>query len=887
MLFSDMEGSTTLLSRMGDRYGEVLSVQRALLRAEFSACGGQEMGTEGDSFFVVFESAAAAVRCCVAAQRALASHNWPDGAAVRVRMGLHSGEPARHEHGYIGLDVLRASRIAAAAHGGQAVLSEATRLLVQSRLPAGVSLRDLGWHRLKDIDAPERIYQLTIAGLQERFRALKSLGAVTRLPVPMTALVGRDGDLEQVRAAIVRPGVRLVTLTGTGGVGKTRLALAAAAALDESFENGVFFVALAAVRDAEIMWKTIAGDLDVGDDGSAAAVTGYLRDRRALLVLDNLEQLDGAREVVTALLEAAPRLVVVATSRRPLHIQGEHEYPVPPLELPRDAGVPQAAEVAASGAARLFVQQAGMVRPGFTVTHGNAADIAAICRRLDGLPLAIELAASRVRLLAPAALLVRLEDSLDLAAADKGRPSRQQTLRSTIAWSYDLLPPDLGGVFRRMGVFAGGCDLGALAAIASTEHGEGPGAGAAPEAGMGPGASADPVQLAAGLVDVSLITVTEGADGEPRVTMLETVREYALERLGQAGELDDTGRQHAEYYAGLAERARGQMGGPGHLVALNRLEAEHDNLRAALTWALETRAGDPGCGNERAAVGLRLAQALAMFWYQRGHGTEGRRWLERAIEFASDDAGALLAEAAHGLGMLLRQQGDLNAALRVLERSLAVWRSLGDRVQEARALNTLGIAYRHLGNLDAARSMFEESIAIARELGRPKVSVRLANLGNLEIEAGNLERAARVLQEALALYEKEGYPLSVANAQQALATASLLAGRAAEARVLLSRTFDYVVSSRDPELLVNILEPSACVAAELGEHQRAARLAGAAEGIRDTAGMPIPQPDLALLERFLGPARATVPHEVWDTELAAGRALTQEQAVTLLVSVGS
>src|SRR5712692_10483668 len=414
MLFSDIEGSTGLLGRLGDRYGEALSAQRALLRAAFAASRGHEMGTEGDSFFVVFESAGEAARCCVAAQRALSGHAWPGGVAVRVRMGLHSGEPARHEDGYIGLDVHRAARIAAAAHGGQVILSEATRLLVQSRLPVGVSVRDLGFHRLKDIEAPERIYQLAAAGLQQQFPPLKSLGAPASLPVPLTPLVGRDADLGQLRAALAGPGVRLVTLTGTGGVGKTRLALAAASSLGNAFQHGVFFVALAAVSTADVMWKTIADSLDVvGDKSAADAVTGHLRDRQALLVLDNLEQLDGAAGVVATLLAAAPRLVVLATSRRPLHLQGEHELPVPPLEIPRGARVE---EVAACGAAQLFVQQAELVRPGFALTPANAADIAAITGRLDGLPLAIELAASRVKLLPPRALRARLGESLGLAA---------------------------------------------------------------------------------------------------------------------------------------------------------------------------------------------------------------------------------------------------------------------------------------------------------------------------------------------------------------------------------------------------------------------------------------------------------------------------------------
>ncbi len=873
MLFSDIEGSTALVRRLGDRYGEALSEQRALLRAAFRSFGGRELGTEGDSFFVVFESASAAVGCCVAAQRALVAHDWSGGEAVRVRVGLHSGEPVRHEDNYAGLDVHRAARIAAAAHGGQVVLSDATRQLAGSRLAAGVSLRDLGWHRLKDIEAPERIYQLVIPGLPERFPPLKSLGAQSRLPVPMTPLVGRERDLEQARAALMRPGIRLVTLTGTGGVGKTRLSLATAASLDQEFPHGVFFVALAAVRDAEVMWKTIADGLDVAGDGPAAdAVTGYLAGRRALLVLDNLEQLHGSAEVVAGLLAAAPDLVVLATSRRPLHLPGEQELPVPPLQLPREAGAEQ---VAVSSAARLFVQQAAMARPGFAVTDSNAADIAAICERLDGLPLAIELAAARIRLLAPRALLTRLGRSLDLAAADVGQPSRQQTLRNAIAWSYDLLAPDLAEVFRRLGVFAGGCDLDALAAIAAAGPGQG-----AHETG------ADPLDLAAGLLDVSLITVTEGADGEPRVGMLETIREFALERLGQAGDLDDTRRRHAEYYAGVAERASEQLRGPGpaHLAALDQLEAEHDNLHTALTWSLETPAAGPApADRERAAIGLRLVQALALFWYRHGYITEGRRWLQRAIDLTAEDGGAPLAQLAHWLGVLLQQQSEPRAALRLLERSLAIWRDLGDRNQQARELNSLGITYHHLDDFDTARSLLEQSAAISREVGSDmRLAAALTNLGQLEADAGNFDRATHVLQEALAIDIKQGDMLGVALDQQSLAGVHLRAGRGREARDLLSAMADYVVSCGDPELLATTLEMCAANAAQLGEAPRAARIAGAAEAIRQKTGIPIKQPEM--LEEFLAPARAAIAAEQWDGELAAGRALTQQQAAALLTS---
>jgi predicted ATPase/class 3 adenylate cyclase len=867
LLFSDIEGSTALLNRLGDLYGEALSAQRILLREAFGEGGGLELGTEGDSFFVVFASALDAVRSCVAAQRALGGHDWPDGVTVRVRMGLHSGEPARHEDGYIGMDVHRAARIAATAHGGQIVLSDATRRLTASRLPADMSLRDLGWHRLKDIEAPERIFQLIASGLEERFPALKSLGARTSLPMPLTPLVGRDGDLEQLRTAVVQPSARIVTLTGTGGVGKTRLAVAAARSLSEAFEHGVFFVAMAAVRDAGVMWRTIAEALGVGDDRPATdAVTDHLRGRHALLVLDNLEQLDGAAGVVAALLAAAPGLVVLATSRRPLHLQGEREQPVPPLQVPRETGVEA---VAACGAALLFVQQAEMVRPGFAVTAANAEDVAAICRRLDGLPLAIELAASRTKLLAPRALLGRLGKSLDLAASDLGRPSRQQTLRTTIAWSCDLLAPHLEVVFRRTGVLAGGGDLEAVAAIAGPDQAR--------------GAETDSLQDVADLLDLSLITVIAGVDGEPRVGMLETIREYALERLETSGDLESTRRRHAEFYAGFAERAQSQLIGPARLATLDRLEAEDDNMRAALEWSLQAPTGLRAADTSQAVIGLRLVRALAPFWYEHGHANEGRRWLERAIELASDDAGAPLAHVTHWLGVLLQQQGENEVALPLFERSLAIWRDLGDEAMTARELNSLGITHRGLRHLDTARSLLEESIGIARGLGGGvRLATALNTLGNVETDAGNLDRARDVLQEALALDRELDDELGAAIDQHSLAVASLCAEQAAEAGQLLSQTFEYVVASGHTEFLATTVELAAAIAARLGDSLRAARLCGVAERIRHTAVLPIPEADDSLLERFVGPARATTSRQVWDGELAAGRALNQQQAVELV-----
>ncbi len=871
MLFSDIEGSTALLTRLGDRYAEALSAHRRLMRRAFAAGGGRELGTEGDSFFVVFESAGGAVRSCVEAQRALLSHEWPGGEPVRVRMGLHSGEPARHDDGYVGIDVHRAARIAASAHGGQVVLSDATRLLVETRLPPGVSVHDLGFHRLKDIEAPEHLYQLVAAGLGERFPPLRSLGAPTGLPVPPTPMVGRHEDVEHLETMILRPGIRLLTLTGTGGVGKTRLALAVASSIQQRFPSDVFFVPLATVSNADVMWKTIAETLNVsGDRPAADAVTGYLRPGRFLLILDNLEQLPEAGDVVADLMAAAPKLVVLATSRRPLHVPGEQEWPVLPLAVPAGPN-PGPEELSTCAATQLFIQQATMVRPGFTVTPQNAADIAAICRHLDGLPLAIELAAARAKLLAPKAILARLGQSLALAAGGAGRPSRQQTLRDTIAWSYDLLSPDLQVVFRRTGVFAGGCDLEAFAAVAMADR-DSPAAG-------------DPLQWVGELLDVSLITVTEGADGEPRVRLLETVRQYALERLAQEGDLETVRRCHAEYYAAFAERARDRLDGRSHWAWLDRLEIEHDNLQDALNWALSQRAADDDDGS-RVSTGLRLVRALAPFWYQHGHAKGAQQWLERAVEIASDAAGAPLARIAHWLGVIRQQQGENATAIPLFRQSLAIWQETGDQTQMAAELNSLGIAYRSLGDLATARSFFEDSIAIAREIGNElRLSTALSNLGIAEIDAGNVDHATEVLEEALALDEKSGDTWGATIVKNSLAAATLLTDRPMEAHQLLSSIIKDVVDSGDLELLAATTELAAGVASHLGNSQRAARLAGAAEGIRDKAGIPITEFDAALLERFLAPARSATDRRLWDADLHAGRALTQSEAIALIAQL--
>jgi non-specific serine/threonine protein kinase len=603
------------------------------------------------------------------------------------------------------------------------------------------------------------------------------------LPPSLTSFVGRAREVRALRTLLRRDGVRLVTLTGSGGSGKTRLALRVAADLLPAFPDGASFVALAAVADPELILPATAQALGVREAPGRPArerVLEVLRGRQALLLLDNFEHLLAGAPAVADLLAACPGLTVLVTSRAALRLSGEREFPVPPLALPDPRRPPTAAALARCGATRLFVERARAVRPGFRVTAADAVAVAAICARLDGLPLALELAAARVKLLPPRALLGRLEAGPAgaalrlLAGGVRDAPARQQTLRATLTWSHDLLTPDERRLFRRLAVFAGGFSLAAAEAVGA---GEDAGAAAAEPA-------RDVLAGLAALADQSLLRQEEPPDGEPRFGLLETVREFALEQLEASGEAAAVRRQHAVYYLGLAEAAAGGLVGAQHAGWLERLERDHDNVRAALAWCSATP--DP---TER---GLRLAAALAQFWYERGYLSEGRRWLGTLLA-GPGPAGPTPARAAalYGAGLLAIGQDDPDAGWALHEECLAVWRALGDRSGVARALGRLGAIARERGEHATARALTEESLAHQRALGdRHGAAWALLELGNAARARGDLAAAREHLGECAALWHAVGDPDGIARSATALGHVARDRGDLAGARRRYAEALD-------------------------------------------------------------------------------------------------
>ena len=793
LLFTDIEGSTKLLHELGAQaYGEALAEHRRVLRRAFARHGGVEVDTQGDAFFIAFPTAPAALAAAVEAQEALA-----DG-PIQVRMGLHSGTPHLTEEGYVGEVVHEGARIAAAAHGGQVLLSAATLEL------AGVEATDLGEHRLKDIEAPVAIFQLGSG----RFPPLKTISN-TNLPRPASELVGRAREVDEVTAR-VRDGSRLLTLTGPGGTGKTRLAIEAASELVPGFKAGVFWVGLAQLRDPSLVLAEIGRSL-----GAKDGVAEHIGERQMLLLIDNLEQVIDSAPELAALAETCPNLHLLVTSRERLGVRGESEYPVPPLSR--------------SEAVQLFGERSG-VEPDEAVAE--------LCRRLDDMPLAVELAAARTGVISPAKILERLGDRLDLLKGGRDADPRQATLRATIEWSYDLLSADEQRLFAALSVFAG-CTLEAAEEVAA--------------------AHLDGLQS---LVDKSLLRQTED-----RFWMLETIRAFALERLDASGERDDLLERHTSYFLALAEEAEPHLFGTHPGPWLERLEHEHDNLRAVLDRLQATG---------EAERSLRMAGALAEFWGIKGHLKEGLRRLESALA-ADERPTPARAAALNGAADL----ADGVDAMRYAQEGLELNRALGRRWGTADSLLLLGIAHNNLGDFARGRDLIEEAIPLYADLGDEHGVMEATRVLAWASNAlGDAARAQDLLRDNVRRAKAVGDIQIEERSLDMLAGHAIDEGRGEEALRLLEEAYRLNQQLRDaywtPILICRL---GGALAAD-GRRELAATVLSAGEALREAIGEASPW----LTEmngETLAAVRATLDDDVFAEAWERGRALTAGEAVAL------
>jgi len=907
-LLTDVEGSTALWEAAPEAMRAALARHDRLFESSVYAHGGTPIRPrgEGDSRFAVFASAPDAVAAALAIQRAFAAEPWPTLRPVKVRIGLHTGEAELRDGDYYGAAVNRCARLRGIGHGGQVLLTEAAATLARDRLPGDAGLLDLGTHRLKDLTRPERVFQLMAEDGPCDFPPLRALDSRPHnLPVVRSALLGRERELGQAGALLLRDDVGLLTLTGPGGTGKTRLSLQVAADSIERFADGVFFVSLAPIADPALVPSTIAQVLGVREMGGQSVLEGlkeYLREKQLLLVLDNFEQILEAATIVAELLAAGAGLKVLATSRAALEVREEHELPVPPLALPDPRRTPDPADLAGYPAVALFVERASATRPDFALSEENAAAVAEICARLDGLPLAIELAAARCRLLSPAAVLARLERRLSLlTAGPRDLPERQRTLRDTIAWSYDLLDVAEQRLFRRMGVFVGGCTLEAIEPVCDPDG----------ELGI------DLFDGVASLASKSLLR-QDDVDGEPRFWMLETIREYALERLEERGETEEMRRRHAEHFVALAEESERGLEGREQSTWLARLDREHDNLRAALAW-------DAPMMSDRELRG-RLAAALVYFWFMRGHYTEGRARLRQILRETDDLSMLTHAKAIYGAGFLARWQSEFRVADRLLDEALALYRVLGDprgigttlltlafravhrgafdravpmleeslaisraagiQYNIARSLNNLGFCALSQGDLDQAKTCLDESLAISRAMGdETSASVRLSHLGEVHRAQRSFTRAAACLEESLELARRHDFPDEIARTSQRLGRLAYDLGNCHRARVHLHEGLSLSTKIGNRLQIVELLEVFAAVIARWGQPASAARLLGASEQIRQILEVPVPPYLRAGYERQVAELRDLLGEEQFGTVWADGRAMPIAEAVDYALSI--
>jgi predicted ATPase/class 3 adenylate cyclase/Tfp pilus assembly protein PilF len=900
-LFTDIEGSTKLWERGPEAMSEALPRHDKMLRESIEIHDGHVFKTMGDAFCAAFSTATDALEAALESQRRLFSSEWGQTGPLWVRMALHTGTAEERDGDYFGPPLNRVARLLSAAYGGQVLLSQTTQELVRDQLPADVELQDLGEHRLKDLGRPEHVFQLATSDLTAVFPPLRTLDVhPNNLPLQPTPLVGREREVEEVALRVRSEEVRLLTLTGPGGTGKTRLGLQVAADLLEEFSDGVFFVALATITEPELVASTIARALGVKESAEQPlmeSLKNYLRDKRLLLVLDNFEQVLEGTSLVGELLGACPRLKVLATSRIPLRLYGEHEYPVPPLSLPDPRVTPPLEVLTQYEAVKLFVERARAVKTDFKVTNENALAVAEICARLDGLPLAIELAVAHVKVLTPQKMLDRLGDPLKfLTKGARDLPERQRTLRATMEWSHALLEEGEKVLFARLSVFAGGRTLEAIEVICDAE-------------GDLPVEILDGVES---LVDKSLLREKEGAGGEPRFVMLETVHEYAREKLEESGEAEELRRRHAKYFFSLVEGEAGTIRGGWRPEWFQLLEDEQDNFRAALSWSLES---------DEVEFGLRLAAALQPFWHRRGHYGEGRRWLEAVLAKDGPASAVARAKAQNAIGWQAQWQGDVerasNAAkagpqlsieegietsvtnsLRLLlgftaeqqadyeratglfEVSLKLSRAAGDEWTTAASLLHFGNVAVNQGKNERGVQLYEEAMALCRKSGYGALLADiLVNLGYQCLLQGDYERTTALCEEAIALYREQGYRYArIEFPVDNLGWAAWLSGDEKKAEALYQESLMLCRELGNKLVAVESLQGLACIAGKRGAIERSARLFGAADSLLRARNISHLPAELELREPYLTAARSNVAS--WEV----GSKMTFEEAIEYALS---
>jgi predicted ATPase/class 3 adenylate cyclase/Tfp pilus assembly protein PilF len=902
LLFTDIEGSTALWERDEARMSHALALHDALARSTVELHGGDVVKTTGDGFLAVFDDASAALLATLELQRALRDAVPSAGAPLRVRCGLHRGIVEHRDGDYFGSTVNRAARIMSAAHGGQILLSEAVADSVRDRLPALVSLRDLGRVRLRDLSTPECVYQAVHPQLRVDFPALRSLETTpNNLPLQSTRFIGRERELGDLKRLLAT--TRLLTLTGSGGCGKTRLGLQLAADSLESFPDGTWLVELAPLSDSGLVPRSVATVLGLEEQpGKAISATliEHLKDKRVLMVIDNCEHLlDACAMLADLLVRRCPHLTILASSREGLGIAGEQTYRVPSLSLPDPKEIHTPVSVAPFEALQLFVDRCLSVRSDFRVTHENAATVVSICRRLDGIPLAIELAAARVRSLSVEEINQRLDHRFRLlTGGSRTALPRQQTLRSLIDWSYDLLLDPEKVLLQRLSVFAGGWTLEAAERIC---------AGGQVEDGQ-------VLDLLSSLVDKSLVAVEQG-DGRVRYRLLETVRQYARERLLESESAEAIRERHRDYFLQLLEAADEKLLGAEQGAWLQRLEEEHDNLRLALEWSH---------GESHADEDLRLCRAMHRFWMTHGYIAEGRQWcarilakpapvpptwayakclnaagslafhetdypaartlLERslALSRALDDRKGV-AHVLNNLGAVAIEQGDHSAARRLYEESLALLRELGDRPVAAGVLGNLAMVAHECDDLDSARALAEESLAMSRALGdRGRVADAMNTLANVACDQGDFVTASTLAQDSLAIGHELGDRDCIATSQRNLAMVAFLRGHLDEAQSLYRDALGIRVELGDRLGIARALEGGAAVAAARGDSLAAARTWGAAERVREEIGSPVAPNERMRNDRLVTAARTALGDErAFERAWKQGRKVPLNEAIEL------